>query len=152
MNVTEAEAKDGIFRCPGCDSDNTHIRMIKRPKEHKKKSLPSDKMVKIPRTWDEMSNADVDTPEQQIHVRRKYTNKFLSIIGLGLIDIIIGLGLGNITQTSFYQSKSNPTINPPEPAMVKEAIKGKRNWGFAQYSALSTMIHAIRFKVAPSYF
>jgi hypothetical protein len=66
MTVTEAEATDWKFLCPGCDSNNTHIRMIKRPKKHKKKSLPSKKMVKIPQTWDEMSNADVDTPEQQI--------------------------------------------------------------------------------------
>jgi hypothetical protein len=44
----EETTADVIIPCPGCGSNNTHIRMIKRPK--KKKSCPSSRTVRIGRT------------------------------------------------------------------------------------------------------
>ncbi len=68
MTTVETEATDIISPCPGCVSEKgAHIRIIKRPK---KKSVPSDRMVKIPRSWDEISNPDVNIPGRKIRVQK----------------------------------------------------------------------------------
>src|SRR5919198_5349150 len=108
----EETTADVIIPCPGCSSNNTHIRMIKRPK--KKKSCPSSRTVRIGYSW---ADSAEDTKEVRSVQRRLHPYKFLSVIGLG--------------------SERNPIINPPKPK-VKQVTESMRN--FVQYFALRLMI------------
>jgi hypothetical protein len=125
--MTAADAADIISPCPGCKSDQgAHIRIIKRPK--KKKSFPSYKTVKIPRSWPEMYDADVDIAEEKIPIQRRHNpDKYLSLMGL--------------------PPERNPIINPPRTIEVTDGMRK-----LAQNYANWWKVYNIPFELARLYF
>jgi hypothetical protein len=121
----EETTTDVIIPCPGCHSNNTYIRMIKRPK--KKKLCPQKKTVRIGYWGD-----PAEDNKKEVTVQRQLNpSKYLTLMGVPL--------------------KKNPIINPPrpEPGTVK-VTEGMRK--LAQNYADWWKMYNIPFELARLYF